>query len=223
MTDVKQTDAGAGLVPRPKEIVVNAGNYALLPNTIVAHQGDSATQRAASLLVSELRRIAVRNVICRLARHAPKAFQGISIIRAKNMPAIHNHPEGFEISISPKAVAVRALRYEGLFYAIQALLSLLEHKQGQWGWPACALRDWPDCAWRGFMLDPPNGFYPLERVKRILDWMAAGRLNALHVHLTDNALVSIAVPGIRNLSKRVYCALPNVGHPFWREDLEEWE
>lgn len=49
-----------------------------------------------------------------------------------------------------------------------------------------AITDAPRFPWRGVMIDVSRHFLPLELVKRILDSMAALRLNTLHMHLADD-------------------------------------
>lgn len=46
--------------------------------------------------------------------------------------------------------------------------------------------DWPDCTFRSFLLDMARGLPDLEQVKRMIRYMALGKYNRLHLHLTDS-------------------------------------
>ncbi|MDR9824437.1 family 20 glycosylhydrolase, partial [Vibrio sp. FNV 38] len=46
--------------------------------------------------------------------------------------------------------------------------------------------DEPRFGWRGFMLDEGRHFYGKEEVKKIIDVMAAYKMNRFHWHLTED-------------------------------------
>lgn len=52
--------------------------------------------------------------------------------------------------------------------------------------PALDIRDYPRFPHRGLMLDVSRHFMPLPEVKRLIDEMAALKLNVFHWHLTDD-------------------------------------
>jgi hexosaminidase len=52
--------------------------------------------------------------------------------------------------------------------------------------PAMTIEDSPRFAWRGMMLDSARHFQSPAFVKRLIDWMAAHKLNRLHWHLVDD-------------------------------------
>ncbi len=57
------------------------------------------------------------------------------------------------------------------------------------GWvdrPRCRSRTRPRFAYRGVMLDVARHFFPVETVKAYIDRAAALKLNALHLHLSDD-------------------------------------
>jgi hexosaminidase len=61
-----------------------------------------------------------------------------------------------------------------------------DRQPGPWLIPAVAVRDRPRFAWRGFMLDVARHFFGVDEVKRLIDLLAAYKLNRLHLHLTDD-------------------------------------
>ena len=56
----------------------------------------------------------------------------------------------------------------------------------EWSIPAVEICDSPRFAWRGFMLDEGRHFYGKEEIKKIIDVMAAYKMNRFHWHLTED-------------------------------------
>ncbi|EPD94963.1 beta-N-acetylhexosaminidase [Streptomyces albus] len=55
-----------------------------------------------------------------------------------------------------------------------------------WELAPCRIQDAPRYAWRGLMLDVARHFLPKDGVLRVLDLLAAHKLNVFHFHLTDD-------------------------------------
>jgi hexosaminidase len=97
--------------------------------------------------------------------------------------------EGYELSIRPAALTLRARRAAGLFWGIQTIRQLLPlgvENSGPWELPGGTIRDRPRFAWRGLMLDVARHFFSVKDVKRLIDLAAYHKLNRLHLHLTDD-------------------------------------
>jgi hexosaminidase len=102
--------------------------------------------------------------------------------------------EGYELSVTPERVVIRAPQPAGLFYGAQTLLQLLPPDifaakaaaMTDWEIPAMQIEDWPRFQWRGLMLDVSRHFFTKAEVKRLLDEMALHKLNTFHWHLTDD-------------------------------------
>ena len=95
---------------------------------------------------------------------------------------IESHPTGwFRITIGqggePK---VECDDEDGAFYA-QVTLSKLPRPL-----PPMTIEDWPDYAYRGFMLDVVRDFRTVDEVLEIIDLMASWKLNTLHFHIADD-------------------------------------
>lgn len=125
-------------------------------------------------------------------------------------------PEGYVIDISYGIVKVQAADEAGRFYAEQTLARLREA-----GLPNCHIEDWPDYSYRGFMLDIARNFTQKRDILRLIDQMAAYKLNVLHLHLVDDEAWRLEIPDIPELtevgSRRGYttdeshCLLPYYG------------
>ena len=101
--------------------------------------------------------------------------------------------EGYALTATKRRVVIVAPTEAGLFYGTQTLRQLLpveiespEAAQGvDWKLPCCTIKDQPRFSWRGMMLDVSRHFFDKEEVKKLLDTMAAYKLNRFHWHLTD--------------------------------------
>jgi hexosaminidase len=104
-------------------------------------------------------------------------------------------PESYRIVVDEASVIVTGADAAGLFYGVQTLGQLItrDSARGQnptedagWTVPAVTIEDAPRFAYRGVMLDVARHFHPVETVKGYIDRAASLKLNALHLHLTDD-------------------------------------
>jgi len=104
-------------------------------------------------------------------------------------------PESYRIAVDEASVVVTGADAAGLFYGVQTLGQLIardsaggqeQGEDAEWTVPAVTIEDAPRFAYRGAMLDVARHFHPVETVKRYIDRAASLKLNALHLHLTDD-------------------------------------
>lgn len=90
--------------------------------------------------------------------------------------------EGYQLSIQPKRIVIRAKESGGLFYGIQTLRQLIVGNQLQ-----CAeITDAPAFSYRGFMVDVGRNYQSIAQLKAQINVMAAYKLNIFHFHLTED-------------------------------------
>jgi hexosaminidase len=65
-------------------------------------------------------------------------------------------------------------------------IQLSTNKNQKWGIPACSISDHPLYSYRGMMLDVSRHFFKVEDVKKLIDQISYYKLNALHLHLSDD-------------------------------------
>ena len=101
--------------------------------------------------------------------------------------------EGYELTITPEQVTLRAYQPAGLFRGVQTIRQLLpaaiegaSPAQELWVIPSGNIRDYPRFAWRGAMLDVSRHFFGVIDVKRYIDLLAYYKMNRLHLHLSDD-------------------------------------
>ncbi len=137
-----------------------------------------------------------------------KAVDGRGFITAgfdASLPA-----EGYRLDISPVGVGIKASAPAGLFYALQTVKKLLPPnvmagtapEAGQtYELPVGVIVDEPRFEYRGFMLDVSRHFFTADEIKKMLDLMAAYKLNRFHWHLTDDQGWRLPVAKYPNLTQ----------------------
>jgi hexosaminidase len=94
--------------------------------------------------------------------------------------------EGYRLRIEPRGVTIVG-RPAGLFYGAQSVLQLAAARsKSVFVLPAAEIQDQPRFPYRGLHLDTSRHMFPVEFLKRYLDWMARYKLNTFHWHLTDD-------------------------------------
>ena len=141
--------------------------------------GDADAEGAAQLLVAQV--ASTRGLALRLTRDAAP-------IRFERDPAVVG-AEGYRLTVDAHGIRIAAATHAGLVYGAMTLAQLLSPDGARGGAvavPLLDIRDAPRFAWRGLMIDPARHFQPLPSLYRIVDQMAAVKLNTLHLHLTDD-------------------------------------
>ena len=127
-------------------------------------------------------------------------------------------PEAYSLRVDADGVRIEASAPAGIFYGVQTLLQMLPpavYGDTSLELTRCALDavtidDSPRYGYRGTMLDVSRTFYDTDHVLRLIDWMAAHKLNRFHWHLADDNGWRIEI--------RKYPELTEKG--AWRGDAE---
>ncbi len=148
------------LLPRPRELAFRAGVCALGGAPAVALVGASdataarARERAATL----------------------RARVSLVVETRSALPA-----EGFALAIAPEGVEITARDSRGLNWGVSALLQIA--MQRPVSLPCLELRDWPELAERGYMLDVSRDRVPtMETVREIVDLLELLRVNQFQLY-----------------------------------------
>ncbi|WP_049610913.1 beta-N-acetylhexosaminidase, partial [Yersinia massiliensis] len=126
----------------------------------------------------------------------------------------------YELKIGEKGAQVIGFDPTGVFYGLQSILSLVP-TDGSQNIATLDAKDAPRFDYRGVFLDVGRNFKTKDAVLRLLDQMAAYKLNKFHFHLSDDEGWRIEIPGLPELtevgSKRCHdltentCLLPQLG------------
>lgn len=92
--------------------------------------------------------------------------------------------EGYRMSVG-KNVVLDAPTPTGVYWATRTLLQISEQSENH-ALPCGDVRDWPDYAMRGFMIDCGRKFFPIEYLRDYVKMMSYYKMNTFQVHLNDN-------------------------------------
>ena len=92
--------------------------------------------------------------------------------------------EGYTVKIGNK-VEISAPTNTGVFWATRTILQMAE-QSAEHTLAQGTIRDWPDYAMRGFMLDCGRKYIPIEFLREYVEFMAYYKMNTFQIHLNDN-------------------------------------
>lgn len=177
------------LLPTPAAMRETGAGFTLRPGTPVVTSDAGArgvAERFAALMASQ-----------RVPLWVTTRAQGTTV-RFVREPGIA--PEGYRLTTSPAGALITASDDAGLFYGAVTLWQLASldpahHVAG------IAIDDRPRFGWRGLMLDSARHFQSPAFIRKLIDWMAASKLNRLHWHLVDDQGWRLPVPKYPRLTE----------------------
>ena len=176
------------VVPLPESLTVRTGQFALNASTAIwADAGTASVARQFAAWVAPATGL-------NLAVRVGGAPTGRAIILRRDARLTRLGPEGYELTVTPRQVTIRAREAAGVFYGLQTIRQLLPPEifrearvdSVPWVIPALHIVDRPRFTWRGAHLDVGRHFMPKEFVKKYIDLLALHKLNSFHWHLTED-------------------------------------
>lgn len=131
--------------------------------------------------------------------------------------------EAYRLRVREGDLTIVGADAAGAFYGLETLLALVSHASTTGtGLPTLDVGyDAPRFTYRGLQLDVARNFHGPAVVERVLKQMAAYKLNALHIHLSDDEGFRLEIPGLPELTevgaRRCHdldertCLLPQLG------------
>lgn len=181
---VAQKDPYMGIIPAPVSVKKGKGEFKLTSETFIL--ADSPGHKAAKFFGAFLKKAGYGNDIVD-ANQLGKGQKGMK----NTIKLVTNFkgdlpPEGYELYIGDDEITING-RGAGLFYGVQTLIQLIQHKSiGNGIIPCGTIKDHPRFGYRGMHLDVARHFFDVDFIKKYLDVMAAYKLNTFHWHLTDD-------------------------------------
>ncbi|MBR6878072.1 MAG: family 20 glycosylhydrolase [Bacteroidales bacterium] len=123
------------------------------------------------------------------------------------MEPVETHPNGwYRITIDHEGnPSVEAEDEDGEFYAHVTMEKLSQDTSpedyGLDSLTPMTLEDWPDYAYRGFMIDVARDFRTVDEVLQIIDLMASWKMNTLHFHIADDESWCLEIKGLPELTE----------------------
>jgi len=207
--DASASASSLTIIPAPREVVPDSGQFAVTDATRVIFEGATA-EPVARYFVDLLQRTGGPALQTEAASSAPEG--GIRFQLAAGESAMPE--EAYTLAISSGGVAVRATDARGLFYGAVTLWQLMTPREGEVLLPAMRIEDAPRFRWRGLMLDSARHFQSPEFIKRFIDTMALHKLNVFHWHLVDDQAWRIEIKKYPLLTERSAWRVPAGSAPL---------
>jgi hexosaminidase len=200
-TDLTKDD----LIPLPVSVEATGGVFEMSSRTSVFVDGESEElMRIGEFLAGKLR--PATGFEFKVSSTTSEPGDGNIFLTTSNADASLGD-EGYEITITDDLLTVAAPKPAGLFMGIQTVRQLLPDsvevatKQNrEWSIATGKIRDYPTYPFRSAMLDVARHFFGVDDVKRYIDLISDYKLNALHLHLSDDQGWRIEIKSWPNLA-----------------------
>ncbi|MEW6984015.1 family 20 glycosylhydrolase [Colwelliaceae bacterium 6471] len=204
---LEKLDVSRQIIPTPKYIELNAENKRLDISSGLTVQLNNVTEQDVQVALVRL------------------ATLGVSFSNA-GIPlklTINENDQGiigaYTLEVSSDQIAIVAGEASGVFNGLQSLASLYVIDSQQLS--LITVRDEPHYQFRGLLVDVARNFHSKTFILRLLDQMAAYKLNKLHLHLGDDEGWRLAIPSLPELTEiggtrcldfsEQQCLLPQLG------------
>ncbi len=169
------------IIPEPAQIDLNGEGAFRLTRDALVSMCDSSLMFEASYLAEYTDRylgIPLKTTVKNLDKPA------VSLVNLDN-GAVSG---GYRLTVEhDSGVLIEGNDAAGVFYGIQTLIQLLPTRAGVLPLlPEVTICDFPRFPYRGMHLDVVRHFFPVEFIKRYIDYLAFHKLNYFHWHLTDD-------------------------------------
>lgn len=187
------------IIPQPEESsIVNGEVFRLSSQCGILY--DDCYEDQALLLQKELMRFCNMAVSVAPLRNG-NTGKGRRTVFLKSDKT--KNPENYRLEMDSQSVYISSSAAAGIINGIMSFLQLAmleEERSGAIEIKCWKIKDAPQYAWRGFMLDEARHFFGKEKVKQILSWMSFYKLNRFHWHLTDSQGWRIEIKAYPNLA-----------------------
>ncbi len=163
------------LLPAPRQLTLGEGVFSLPQHALIVIS-DSKLLFEAKKLQSALKEYSQNQ----WSIVAGGSYLNIGV--DLTIDEFFDHPQGYQLTITPLEISVTAADAAGIFYAVCTLNQLLQ----QYGasLPCLTVNDWPDFPARGIMLDISRDKVPtLQTILDLVDRLAALKINQLQLYM----------------------------------------
>lgn len=155
------------------------------------------TQRGITVTRNEFSRAPLQAAFDRLhTLGVHERENGLPLNIVKSTASIND--EAYSLRIEHHGIVIEAAHPTGAFYALQSIAALLQPAQGII--PAVMIEDAPRYTIRGMHIDIARNFHSKAQLLKVVDQMAAYKLNTLHLHFADDEGWRIAIASLPELT-----------------------
>jgi N-acetyl-beta-hexosaminidase/alpha-L-fucosidase len=189
----------ASIIPEPVSTQWGQGSFNLNSNTVIV--AIDSFRSSAEFFNDYLKRRYGLHLTTVSFTKKPSPGTNYILLTIVNRTTVPESPTGdtYRLLAQKDAIIIAGLNAQSVFYGIQTLIQLLPlspftatptgyaiRSTNGLNIPAVTITDYPRFAWRGLHLDCGRHFFPVEFVKRYIDFIALHKMNYFHWHLTED-------------------------------------
>ncbi|MCZ2460861.1 MAG: family 20 glycosylhydrolase [Chitinophagales bacterium] len=113
---------------------------------------------------------------------------GNNVIRLTFSNPFTTVQNGYKLTVDGNGITIAGDNANSVFNGIQTLIQLLPAPGSSLRLPVpyCEITDYPRFSYRGMHLDCCRHFFPIDYIKKYIDFLALHKMNYFHWHLTDD-------------------------------------
>lgn len=184
-------DVSENIIPTPNHMVVDANAKALdLEKGINVNY----TNVAEKTVEAALKRLSDLGI-----KQSSSGVKTTLSIETNSISQKARRSGSYKLKISDQEIEIIGVDSAGVFNGLQSLASLLmpnSYKVAQ-----VNIDDEPHYLFRGLLIDVARNFHSKDFILRLLDQMAAYKLNKLHLHLGDDEGWRLEIPSLPELTQ----------------------
>ncbi|MDZ3832965.1 MAG: family 20 glycosylhydrolase [Sphingopyxis sp.] len=197
-----------------------AAGVVILPKPIKASQGSGKPidlTGGYTLTLSGVAREAIAPALTALAGSGVGEGGALPLTIRVGSPSLA--AEAYALDVTPRGILIEARDAAGASHALRSLTQQATFERGRLR--PLRVEDAPLYGFRGLHVDVGRNFHSRDQLLKIVEAMAAYKMNRLHLHLADDEGWRIEIPGLPELtdigSKRCHdlgetrCLLPQLG------------
>ncbi|XP_046346570.2 uncharacterized protein LOC124127161 [Haliotis rufescens] len=214
---------GGLILPTPLETQIDNSSSVLLSECCWGVAADTTFIREAQFLVATLNMSSVTLSWNRLASRVIELRRGNPDVRVNGQ--VTSSREAYTLTVDPgrQVVTIVSRDPAGAFYGVQSLLSLCRDGTGGFTGevPRATVKDAPRLEYRGLLMEVARNFRSKEEVMKVMNVMAAYKMNRFLFHLGDDEGWRLEIPGLPDLTRvagrrchdltETNCLLPQLG------------
>ena len=117
----------------------------------------------------------------------------------QNMQA--KNDEHYRLDVKDNYITISGGTPHAIFNGTQTLVSLLKKQTIPAKFENIAINDYPDLLYRGMMLDIARNFTKKADLLKLINQLAAYKINVLHFHFSDDEAWRLEIPGLEELTE----------------------
>lgn len=171
------------IIPQPLLVKKGVGTFEITTSTKIVLKSESANKSAAFL-----NQYLQQFYGFQLSIVSKKGdTKNNTIVLSFNKSGLKSIPGAYKMQIKKEGIDIEGRDDNGVFYAIQSLIQLLPfEKINKLSVPQLEIIDSARFAYRGMHLDVGRHFFPVDYIKKYIDYIAMYKMNTFHWHLTED-------------------------------------